>query len=304
MSAELDVVTGAFGYTGKYITKRLLAGGRAVKTITGHPDRPDPFGGAVKAEPFNFDRPAELVRTLRGASTLYNTYWVRFPYRDVAYETAVENTKTLVRAAEEAGVRRLVHISIANASEDSPYPYYKGKAELERFVRQSKLSCAIVKPTVLFGHEGILINNIAWLLRRFPLFHVPGSGEYRLQPIHVEDVADIALRCGLSEDNVETDAAGPEIYTFNELVEIIKETVNSRARIIHMGPETTLLLTGFVGRLIGDVLITRDEVYGLMDELLVSKQPPRGKVLLSEWLRENSEEVGRRYASELKRHYR
>ncbi len=299
-----DVVTGAFGYTGKYIASRLLAEGRRVKTITGHPDRPNPFGKSIKVEPFNFDKPDELIKSLEGASTLYNTYWVRFPRGGVTYDLAVENTKALLRGAESAGVKRIVHISIANATLDSPYPYYRGKASLESFLKESKLSYAIVKPTVLFGHEGILINNIAWLLRRFPVFHIPGSGEYKLQPIHVEDVADIAVRCGLAKDNVEVDAAGPEIFSFNELVMLIKDTVKSRARIIRMGPETTLLFTGIVGKLIGDVLITRDEVYGLMDNLLVSKHPPEGRILLSDWLRSIVNEVGKSYASELKRHYR
>lgn len=304
MSQALDVVTGAFGYTGKYIARDLLAAGREVKTITGHPDRPDPFGGRVKAEPFNFDNPSRLERSLEGASTLYNTYWIRFPRGKVTYDSAVENTKTLVDAAKAAGVRRLVHISIANATEDSPYPYYRGKARLERYVRESGLSYAIIRPTVLFGHEGILINNIAWLVRRFPVFQVPGSGEYRLQPVHVEDVADIAVGAGGSKDNIEVDAAGPEVYAFNELVELIKRTLGRSTRIIHMGPETTLLVAGLVGWLLGDVLITRDEIYGLMDNLLVSGRPPTGKVSLAEWLARNADSVGRRYASELKRHYR
>jgi NADH dehydrogenase len=304
MGQALDVVTGAFGYTGKYIAGDLLAAGRTVKTITGHPDRPNPFGGKIKAEPFNFDDPDRLARSLEGASTLYNTYWVRFPRGDVTYDSAIENTKTLVDAAKSSGVRRLVHISIANAAEDSPYPYYRGKAKLERYIRETGLSYAIVRPTVLFGHEGILINNIAWLLRRFPVFNVAGSGEYRLQPVHVEDVAEIAVRAGGSDENIEVDAAGPEVYAFNELVELIKKAVGSTARIIHMGPETTLMATGLVGRLLGDVLITRDELYGLMDNLLVSGQPPGGRVSLGEWLRENADSVGRQYASELKRHYR
>lgn len=304
MGQALDVVTGAFGYTGKYIARNLLETGRAVKTITGHPDRPNPFGGKIKAAPFNFEKPVELARSLEGTSTLYNTYWIRFPRGEVTYESAVGNTKTLVDAAKAAGVKRLVHISIANAAEDSPYPYYRGKAEIERYIRESGVSYAIVKPTVLFGHEGILINNIAWLIRRFPVFHVPGSGEYRLQPVHVEDVAGIAVRMGGSEESVEVDAAGPEVYTFNELVELIKKTVGGRARIIHMGPETTLLLAGLIGRLLGDVLITRDELYGLMENILVSGQPPQGKVSLGEWLGKNAARAGRKYASELKRHYR
>jgi len=301
---ELNVVTGAFSYTGKYIARRLLSTGKKVMTLTGHPDRPNPFGDRVSVASFHFDDPSELIRSLRGATTLYNTYWVRFPHGTDTFDKAVGNTKTLIKAAREAGVRRIVHISVTNASEDSPLPYFRGKGLLENAIVHSGLSYAIIRPTLIFGVEDILINNIAWLLRRFPVFAVPGAGDYRVQPVFVEDVAEMAVRAADGEEDIVIDAAGPETYTFDELVRLIAERIHSRARIVHLRPGLALFLTKAIGYLVRDVVLTRAEVEGLMANLLVSASPPTGQALLSDWLRENADSVGARYASELSRHFR
>ncbi len=301
---KTNAVTGAFSYTGKYITQRLLSMGEKAITITGHPDRPNPFGTQVKAYPFNFNDQKELVKNLQGVSTLYNTYWIRFSYGKTTFDKAVENTKILIRAAEEAGVNRIVHISITNASEESPFPYFRGKGKVEKAIGQSSLSYAIVRPTVLFGHEDILINNIAWLLRKFPLFVIPGSGDYKLQPVFVEDVADIAVEAGQHKENIIIDAAGPEIYSFNDMVKLIARTVHSKARIVHFNPKFGIFLSKFIGYFVNDVILTREEVYGLISNLLVSKNPPAGQKRLSDWLIQNANVVGTRYASELNRHFR
>ena len=300
----MDVVTGALGYTGKYINRRRLAQGGRVRTLTGHLDRPNPFGDRVNVAPLSFDNPAALVESLRGAATLYNTYWVRFSHGAVTFERAVENTRTLFRAAKQAGVRRVVHVSIANPSEDSLLPYYRGKALLERDLIESGLSYAMLRPTVIFGDEDILINNIAWLLRRFPVFGVPGAGDYTIQPIFVEDMADLAVSLGARRDDVIVDAVGPEVYTFDTLVRLIARAVGSRARIVHVPPGLGLFLAQVIGRLLGDVTLTRQELDGLMASLLVSSGPPTGRTLLSEWLAQHAETVGVRYASEVQRHYR
>ncbi len=304
MAGELNVVTGAFGYTGKYVTRRLLAMGRRVMTLTNHPNRPNEFGDGVSVAPFNFDDPAALADSLRGATTLYNTYWVRFNYRGATFDQAVANTKTLFRAAKEAGVRRVVHVSIANPSEDSPLPYYRGKALLENALIESGLSHAILRPTVIFGDEDILINNIAWLLRRFPIFAVPGAGDYKIQPMFVEDVAELAAGLGEGDRNIVVDAVGPEVYTFDALVRLIAKTLRSRARIVHLPPGLALFLSRIVGVLVGDVVLTREEVDGLTANLLVSSQPPTGRTRLSEWLAQHAAGVGARYASEVRKHYR
>lgn len=303
-TAELNVVTGAFSYTGTYITRRLLSMGKRVRTLTERPNRESPFGYQVSASPFNFDNPRQLTKSLQGATTLYNTYWVRFSHGQVTFDKAVENTKRLIKVAEDAGIHRIVHISITNASEESALPYFRGKGLVESAIIHSKLSYAIVRPTVIFGVEGILINNIAWLLRRSPIFAVFGSGDYRIQPVFVEDVAEIAVSAGHKNDNIVMDAVGPEIYTFDKLVRLIADKIHNRARIVHLRPGLMLFLAKLIGYVVRDVVITRDEIDGLMSNLLVSQGPATGQTLLSEWLGQNAGSVGAKYASELKRHYR
>lgn len=302
--SETHVVTGAFSYTGRYITQRLLAKGITVKTLTGHPERPNPFGGQVTAIPFNFDRPDELAKSLEGASVLYNTYWVRFTHGDTTFNQAVENTKTLARAAEKAGVKRLVHVSIANADSRSHLPYYSGKGHLEQFIQESKLSHAIVCPTVIYSLHDVLINNIAWIVRRLPAFGVPGKGDYGIQPIHIDDMADLMVEAGSRGDNMHVDAVGPEIFTFEELVRLIAQKINRRVMIMRMPPGLALLASQAIGLLVNDVVLTKEEVGGLMAGLLVSKEPPTGRTKLSEWLTQNADKVGAEYASELGRHFR
>ena len=302
--SELNVVTGAFGFTGKYIARRLLSMGKRVKSLSAHPNRPNPFGDQVSVAPFNFDKPVELEKSLRGAATLYNTYWVRFSFGEVTHNKAVENTRVLIAAAERAGVQRIVHISVTNASENSTLPYFRGKGFLETAVRQSRLSYAIIRPTLIFGPEDILINNIAWFLRRCPIFAVPGDGNYRLQPVFVEDVAEIAVNGAVQGDSLIIDAVGPDILTFDELIRLIAGKIQSRAKIVHLKPGLALMISRLLGAVLRDVVLTRDEVEGLMANLLVSEGAPTGQTRLTEWLEQNRLHVGTKYASELDRHYR
>ncbi len=299
----IDVVTGAFSYTGKYIARELLKRGRRIRTLTGHPHRPNPFGTEIEVIPYTFDDPPRLVKALRGADTLYNTYWIRFPKGESTFERAVENTRILFQAAKEAGIRRIVHISITNPSEDSPFPYFRGKALCEKALKATGISYAILRPAVIFGWEDILINNIAWFLRRFPVFGIPGSGQYKVQPIYVEDFAHLAVTLGERETNVVVDAVGPEVLTFEELVRVLRSAVNSRSRLVHVPPRFAWLVTTVVGWAVGDVILTWDEIRALMANLLVSHAPPTGKTRLRTWVKEHGSILGLRYASEIKRHY-
>lgn len=300
----LNIVTGSTGYTGKYITRRLLATGQRVKSLTGHLDRETPFGVQVPLLPFNFDDPKALTESLQGATVFYNTYWVRFSHGDVTFDTAVKNTKTLLRAAKSAGIKRFVHISIANPDSNSPLPYYRGKGLLEQAVMESGLSYAILRPAVVFGPEDILINNIAWLLRTFPVFAIAGSGEYKIQPVFVEDLAELAVRAAERQENIVLDAVGPETFAFNELVRLISRQVKSRARIVHMSPKLILLLSYLIGYVVRDVVLTKEEIDGLVANLLASSSAPTGWTRFSEWVESNKGTFGARYSSELSRHYR
>ena len=297
------VVTGAFSYSGKYITKRLLARGEEVITLTGHPNRPDPFGGKVKAYPLDFDED-RMTRSLQGVNVLVNTYWVRFDKGENTQPRAVENTRKLINAAKAAGVKRIVHISIANPSAESHLPYYWGKAANEKAVIESGMSYAILRPTVLVGGgEDILINNIAYLLRHFPFFLLPGDGSYGIQPVYIEDVADLAVDGIYSKGNYIIDAVGPDAYSFKELVQLIGEKMGVQRPLISVHPRLALLAAQFLSLFVRDVILTPEEVDGLMAGLLISKEPPLGKTAFKDWLEKNKDGVGAKYASEIKKHY-
>jgi uncharacterized protein YbjT (DUF2867 family) len=301
---EFDVVTGAFSYTGKYVTRRLLKAGRRVRTLTGHPNRANEFGEQVEIAPMDFQNPGGLVPSLRGATVLYNSYWVRFKHGRATFDEAVANSRILIQAAKEAGVRRFVHLSIANPSIASHLPYYSGKAQVERAGIDSGLSYAILRPTVIFGVEDILINNIAWFVRHFPIFAIPGSGQYQIQPIFVEDIAELAVNAAREKGNLTLDAVGPEIFTFENLVRLIATCVRGKTRLIHFRPSVALWMLRLIDPIVGDVILTREEIEGLMANLLVSKHSPTGRTQFSEWLARNASLLGTTYASELLRHYR
>jgi NADH dehydrogenase len=254
---DIHAVTGAFGYSGRYIAARLLDQGRTVVTLTNSMNRPNSFGGRVRAFPLSFGEPDKLAAALSGVDVLYNTYWVRFNHRMFSHGEAVENTLVLLDAARRAGVRRVVHLSITNPSEDSPLEYFAGKARLERALRESGLSYAILRPTVLFGREDILVNNIAWALRRFPVFAVFGDGSYRLQPVYVDDLAELAVAEGMRSENVIVNAIGPETFTYRGLVEAVGGAIGRRRPLLNVPPGVGCWLGKVLGWFMRDTFITR-----------------------------------------------
>ena len=300
----MDVVTGAFGYIGKYIAKSLLERGRTVRTITTHPDKPNPFGPDVSAFSYSFDNPEVLTKTLSGAETLFNTYWIRFPFDGQTYESALKNTETLFRCARQAGVKRIVHIGVTRASLDSDLPYYRGKAIQESLLSESGVPYTIVRPTLVFGKEDILVNNIAWLIRTSPVFPIFGSGRYRVQPVFVEDLAEIAIRQSTGPAGTTVDAIGPETFTFQELVSLIAGTIGRNPVVVNVPPSLGILSGQILGAFLRDVVLTRNELKGLMDEMLTSGQAPNGTTRFSDWLETNRLTVGSRYSSEVARHFR
>ena len=298
---RLHAVTGAFGYSGRYIARRLLAEGEPVITLTNSPQRAGDLEGRVQAFPLRFDHPGELEASLRGARVLYNTYWVRFNHRLFTHAEAVRNTRALFEAAKRAGVERVVHVSITNPSESSPLEYFRGKAILERALRESGLSYAILRPTVLFGREDILINNIAWALRHLPIFGVFGDGRYRLQPIYVDDLAALAVLQGARREPATVEAIGPETYAYRDLARMIAERIGVRRPVVSVPPWLGLWAARLIGAFVGDVVITREEIEGLMSGLLYVDASPAGPTRLSEWVSENRDSLGAGYSSELAR---
>lgn len=296
----IHAVTGAFGYSGKYIARRLLAEGHHVVTLTNSTARKSDLSGVV-AHPLEFANEGALTRSLEGVDVLYNTYWVRFNHRQFSHADAVNNTKVLFRAAHKAGVRRVVHISITNPREGCGLEYFEGKAELEGELMQSGMSYTILRPAVIFGREDILINNIAWFVRHLPIFGVPGKGDYKLQPIHVEDLASLAVMAGRGSACEIVQAIGPDTFTFKELVEGLAQALDVRCRVMPVAPPIAYWTTRFIGYVLGDVILTREEIKGLMGNYLTVDAESTGIIRLMDWARDNASTLGRHYASELRR---
>jgi NADH dehydrogenase len=306
MSADtpLDLVTGAFSYSGSHIAKQLLDAGRRVRTLTFHPEREHPLQGQVETLVYRFDDPAALTRSLEGVGTVYNTFWVRFDHGQTSFADAIECSRMLFFAGQRAGVKRIVHVSITNPSIESTLPYFRGKALVEYALAQSGVPYSIVRPTWIYGGDrDVLANNIAWILRRMPAFAIPGNGTYPVQPVHIDDLARICIDTARRDCDVVIDAAGPETLAFGDLVKLVRKAVGAHTPIIRLPPPVMAATARALGRLVHDVVLTADEIKGLMAGLLVSHQPPLGHVAFSDWLNEHHASIGRAYANELDRHF-
>jgi NADH dehydrogenase len=296
-------VTGSFGFTGRALTERLLAAGHDLVTLSRRSGAGDPLASRITVRPLRPDRADELAASLDGVDTLFNTYWLRFPRGAATFESALANSAALLAAAREAGVRRVVHVSVVNAASDAETPYVRAKAALEAIVRASGLEWAIVRPTLTYGTDDILINNLAWALRRLPLYGIPGLGRYTVQPVHVDDVARICVEAAAGASGVTVDAAGPETMAYRELVDRVRTAIGSRAIVVPMPAFVVLAAARALGPVVRDVVLTRDEIRELTSSLLTSHEPARGEIRISEWLAANASALGRRWSSELARNY-
>lgn len=299
-----DVVTGAFGYSGSAIARRLLAAGRTVRTLTGHPRRAT-GGEPIDVRPLDFDDPIGLAGSLRGAVTLYNTYWVRFPHGTNDHHVAVANSRTLFHAARRAGVERIVHVSITNPDLRSPYGYFRGKAEVERALAEVGVPYAILRPAILFGGpRDVLLNNIAWLLRHLPVFAVGGRGDYRIRGIHVDDLAGLCLAAAGDRADTVVDAVGPDRPTYLELVRTIRTAVGRRTPVVRVPGPAVPLLAATLGLALRDVVLTREEYGAMAAGLADTDGPATGTTSLLDWLAAHGPTLGLQYANELDRHFR
>jgi len=299
----LDVVTGAFSYSGRAIAAELVGRGRRVRTLTGHPGRGHE-DETIEVRPLDFDDLPGMVASMSGATTLYNTYWVRFAHGTNDHQRAVENSRALFYAARRAGIQRVVHVSITNPTLDSPYPYFRGKALVERALAETGTPYAVLRPAILFGGDDVLLNNIAWLLRHLPVFAVGGRGDYRIRPIHVDDLAELAVTAAQHRDDIVIDAVGPDRPTFSELVRAIRDAVGSRSPIIRVPGTVVTAAATCLNVALRDVLLTRDEYKAMAANLADTAGPATGRTSLSGWLAEHGATLGTRYANELDRHFR
>jgi uncharacterized protein YbjT (DUF2867 family) len=299
------LITGASGFIGGAISDRLV--GRAeIRSLTSHPAK-NRFGERVRSFPYDFERPARMEDPFRGVDVFVNSYYVRFNYGAASFELAVDRTRELIALARAAGVRKIVHVSVSNAGERSDLPYYSNKGRIERLVRESGLDYTILQPAIVVGPGDILVNNIAFFLRRVPVFTIFGRGDYRVQPITLDAFADLAVEAvDGAHRRVTLAVAGPSDWGFLDMVRAVRTAVGSRALIVRAPAPLALAGLKVAGLMLGDVVLTRDEVKGLTREYLCAERPLRRGADFADWLAQPAvaSTLGRRYESELARHFR
>jgi NADH dehydrogenase len=294
------VLTGAFSYIGSAVARELTDRGYELHTLTNR-QRP-PGAEAITTAPLRFEAD-HLARELDGADVLVSTYWVRLPHAGKSFDTAVADLRMLIDAAARAGVGRFVHVSVSNASLDSKLGYYHGKARVDEMVRASGLSHAIVRPTLVVGPADVLTSNIVWFLRRFPVFPVPGGGPYRLSPITLDDTGRVIADAAVSAEDLDVDAAGPEVFTFRQYLELLARACGLRRWIFGAPSWLSLAAIRVVELFVRDVILTREELLGLEQELLLTRAPPLGTESVERWLFENASSLGRHYVNDIRRHF-
>ena len=126
-----------------------------------------------------------------------------------------------------------------------------------------------------------------------------------MQPVYAEDLAGQAVEAGSRSDSFVTDAAGPETFTYEEMLRLLAVSMGARVRLVRTRtpPAVGFALTRLVGLILRDVVLNREEVEGLMAGLLTSEAAPTGTTKLSDWLKDNAEGLGRLYNSELRRNW-
>jgi len=299
------LITGASGFIGGAVTERIVDRAE-VRSLTSHPAK-NRFGARVPSFPYEFDRPDRMAAAFRGVDVFVNSYYVRFRYRDKTFERAVAESRALIELARSAGVRRIVHVSVSNAREDSDLPYYSNKARIERLVSESGIEHTILRPAIVVGRGDILVNNIAYFLRRMPVFTVFGDGSYRAQPMTLDAFADIAVEAIDGAHASQTIAvAGPIDWPFIDMVRAVRSAVGSRTAVVQAPPFVALAGLKVAGLFLRDVVLTSDEIKGLTREYLYADRPVRRGVDFSTWLADESvaSRLGLEYASELARHFR
>lgn len=302
---EKDIVAGGIGFTGRYIVRRLLLDkNRKIIALTSHINRKHEFGNRIKVRSYNFDNYKTLLKTLEGTTCVFNTYWVRFNYKNVSFKDATKNSKLLVDASIEAGVERFIHISVINPSQNYHYEYFRGKREVEKYIKKSGLSYAILRPALLFGNEEILLNNITWLIRKYGIFFIFGSGKYKVTPVYVDDVANEAVKQAKLKKNIVEDAIGPETYEFEELVRSIAKTINKPLNVYHLNNVLITLVSKFLSFTVNDPIVTADEMKVVLDNTLYSNAKPIGTTKFSKWLEQHKTTFGTEYHSEVERHFK
>ncbi len=292
------LVTGGTGFVGKAVVKKLLEQNQQVCVLSRSAEHMpvNAYLEAVNASILDFD---SVKKAVQGCDTIIHLIGIIRESRGQTFEKIhVQGTQNVIQAAKEAGIRKIIHMSALGARPDAVSRYHKTKWKAEELVRSSGIPFVIFKPSIVFGKEDEFINLFAKMIGSFPgiIGFVPviGSGQNKFQPIWVENVAacfvKAALECRMI--NKEYVLAGPEIYTYDELLDVIMDILKKKRIKLHF-PLGLMRMAARVLEKLPEQLINQDQVI-MMEENNIgdnsdmkknfSLEPAELKMVLSSYL--------------------
>jgi uncharacterized protein YbjT (DUF2867 family) len=241
VAGTLDIVTvfGGTGFLGRRIVGALCAAGATVRVASRHPERAAAQSGnylsPLQAIAADVNDQSSVARALAGAHAAVNAVSLyvengKRTFRSVHVLAAAQ----VARQAAELGVGRFIHVSGVGADPTSRSPYIRSRGDGEIAVLKEFPGATIIRPSVMFGPDDSFITMIAKLLRVLPIYPMFGQGKTRLQPVHVEDVAAAIARIISLGDPLggNYELAGPEVYSYADLVELIARHVERRPMLV------------------------------------------------------------------------
>ncbi len=226
-------LTGASGYVGNYILRDLVKAGYEVNCLIrkGSEKKLRMKGKKIKIFYGDITDSAAVAKAMKGCKAVINLVAIRREHRKQTFENVIfGGTKNCVDAAKKHGIKRFIQMSVLGAKRNAETKFWQAKWEAEEYVRKSDLTYTIFRPSFIFSKEDISINEFARLIKKFPVFPIFGDGEYKSQPVYVEDVS-AAFAKAIKLRDVENgifEVGGPKKYTFNELIATLETLVNKK----------------------------------------------------------------------------
>lgn len=233
------LVTGGTGFVGNAIVKELLEGSFKVRVLARHPERARLLASSgCQLQKGDVTSISSVLKAITPEiETVIHLVGILAESKGASFRAVhVDGTRNVVEACKGMGVGRLLHMSALGAREGAVSEYHRTKWEAEEIVRASGLDYTIFRPSVIFGPLDHFTTVFAKMMRLFPVVMVPGSGQSRMQPVFVEDVAKAYALALKRKDTIgrTLELGGPEVLTFDEIIERIGEAAGRQRRKLHV----------------------------------------------------------------------
>jgi uncharacterized protein YbjT (DUF2867 family) len=278
--APIITVFGATGFLGQRIVRRLYEHGCAVRIASRHPTQARALFGTndPRLRPIDGDiRSGQSVAdAIAGARGVVNSVSLYVEHgKETFHAVHVEGAQRVAVEARRLGVEQLVHISGIGADAQSRSPYIRSRGQGELAVRTAYPGAILVRPAVMFGPDDAFLTVILKLLQRLPAYPIFGSGTTKLQPAHVDDVAEAVARIvqRAERDPITIECGGPQVYTYRDLVRSVAQEAGLKSRLIPV-PFGAWYALARVAELLPSPAITRNQIALIQINTVTSPELP------------------------------